>query len=122
MWESLHRELIYLWYYTDIQVRQIFWYWVLGVVVGSVVSVFVKARLHALCATVGARLSGVAGWVLGSLLGIASPLCMYGTIPICASFSQKGIKEDFLAAFMMSSMLLNPQLIMYSFALGEKVL
>lgn len=122
MWEALHRELVYLWYYTDLQVRQIFWYWVLGIVVGSVISVFVKSRLHAFCAWIGARLSGVAGWVLGSLLGIASPLCMYGTIPICASFSQKGIKEDFLAAFMMSSVLLNPQLILYSMALGAKAL
>ena len=122
MWEAIHRELVYLWYYTDVQLRQIFWYWVLGIVVGSVISVFVKSRLHAFCERIGARLSGVAGWVLGSLLGIASPLCMYGTIPICASFSQKGIKEDFLASFMMSSMLLNPQLIMYSMALGWKVL
>ncbi len=122
MWESLQRELVYLWYYTDLQVRQLFWYWVLGMVVGSVISVFVKARLHAFCAWAGRRLAGVSGWVLGSLLGIASPLCMYGTIPICASFSQKGIKEDFLASFMMSSMLLNPQLILYSMALGGKVL
>ncbi|MBD5394000.1 MAG: permease [Lachnospiraceae bacterium] len=62
-------------------------------------------------------------WVLGlipaSLLGIASPLCMYGTIPIAASFSQKGMKDDMLAAFMMSSILLNPQLLIYSAALGS---
>ena len=47
---------------------------------------------------------------------------MYGTIPICAAFSRKGIRDDFLAAFMMSSVLLNPQLIIYSAALGGKVL
>lgn len=43
---------------------------------------------------------------------------MYGTIPIAASFSQKGMKDDLLAAFMMSSILLNPQLLTYSTALG----
>jgi len=53
-----------------------------------------------------------------SVLGIASPLCMYGTIPIAASFSEKGMRDDWLAAFMMSSILLNPQLIIYSAALG----
>ena len=47
---------------------------------------------------------------------------MYGTIPICAAFSRKGIKDDFLAAFMMSSILLNPQLIIYSTALGGALL
>ncbi|MDE6319746.1 MAG: permease, partial [Lachnospiraceae bacterium] len=39
--------------------------------------------------------------------------------PIAASFSQKGMKDDMLAAFMMSSILLNPQLLIYSAALGS---
>lgn len=43
---------------------------------------------------------------------------MYGTIPIAASFSKSGMKDSWLAAFMMSSILLNPQLIIYSAALG----
>lgn len=45
-------------------------------------------------------------------------VCMYGTIPLAASFSKIGMKDDLLAAFMMSSILLNPQLIIYSAALG----
>jgi uncharacterized membrane protein YraQ (UPF0718 family) len=44
---------------------------------------------------------------------------MYGTIPIAASFSQKGMRDDWLAAFVMSSILLNPQLLFYSAALGS---
>lgn len=118
MWESLQREAIYFWYYLDIQVRRIFWYWLLGMVIGSAVSVFAKDSIHQLCDRMGRRLSGPFGWMAASALGIASPLCMYGTIPICASFSQKGLKDDFLASFMMSSILLNPQLILYSMALG----
>ncbi len=47
---------------------------------------------------------------------------MYGTIPIAASFSRHGMRDDWLAAFMMSSVLLNPQLIMYSTALGAVAL
>ena len=43
---------------------------------------------------------------------------MYGTIPIAASFSRHGMRHDWLAAFMMSSVLLNPQLLFYSTALG----
>ena len=120
--EILQREAIYLWYYADLQFRQIFWYWVLGMAMGSLVSVFAKEGIHRLCASLGQRLTGPVGWIAASVLGIASPLCMYGTIPLCASFSQKGLKEDFLAAFMMSSILLNPQLIIYSAALGRTVL
>jgi uncharacterized membrane protein YraQ (UPF0718 family) len=47
---------------------------------------------------------------------------MYGTIPIAASFAEKGMEEDWIAAFMMSSILLNPQLLFYSAALGPAAL
>lgn len=115
----IQRELIYLWYYFDIQLRQIFWYWVLGMVIGSVISVFLKDKIHHAIKRVGHKMSGILGIIIASALGVASPLCMYGTIPIAASFSKSGIKDDFLAAFMMSSILLNPQLIIYSAALGK---
>jgi len=62
---------------------------------------------------------GLLGLIPASLIGIVSPLCMYGTIPIAASFAEKGMEEDWLAAFMMGSILLNPQLIFYSVALGK---
>lgn len=122
MLEIVRREAIYLWYYFDLQLRQIFGYWVVGIVIGSCVSVFAKNWIHSAAEWVGKRVPGIFGLVFASALGIASPLCMYGTIPICAAFSRKGIKDDFLAAFMMSSILLNPQLIIYSTALGSALL
>lgn len=122
MFETLHREAVYLWYYFDLQLRQIFWYWVWGIIIGSSVSVFAKGFIHRLAARLGHSLPGFLGLVLASVLGIASPLCMYGTIPICAAFSRQGIKDDFLASFMMGSILLNPQLIIYSTALGPPML
>lgn len=122
MLEIIQREAVYLWYYFDIQFSQIFWYWVLGMVLGSAVSVFLKDRIHSTFRSLGEKRLGIFGIVIASILGIASPLCMYGTIPIAASFSKSGIKDDWLAAFMMSSILLNPQLIIYSAALGQVAL
>ena len=122
MWEPLQREATYLWYYFDLQFRQIFGYWVVGIIIGSCISVFAKDWIHKAAEWVGRRVPGFVGLIFASALGIASPLCMYGTIPICAAFSRKGIKDDFLAAFMMSSILLNPQLIIYSTALGGALL
>ncbi len=122
MADILRREAIYLWYYFDIQLRQIFWYWVLGMVIGSLVAVFLKDRVHDTFRSLGDRKLGVLGIAAASALGIAAPLCMYGTIPIAASFSRSGIRDDWLAAFMMSSVLLNPQLIIYSAALGPAAL
>ncbi len=91
-------------------------------VLGSVVSVFFKDYIHNIFRSMGEKKLGIVGIFAASALGIASPLCMYGTIPIAASFSKGGMKDDWLAAFMMSSILLNPQLIIYSAALGKAAL
>lgn len=118
MVDIIRREWVYFWYYFSIQFGQIFRYWVLGMVLGSVISVFLKERIHRVFRLLGEKKLGIVGIFAASALGIASPLCMYGTIPIAASFSKSGMKDDWLAAFMMSSILLNPQLIIYSAALG----
>ena len=118
MIELIKREAVYLWYYFDLQLRQILPYFLLGIILGSVISVFVKDHIHGLFRSLGNKKLGVLGVIPASILGIASPLCMYGTIPLAASFSKSGIRDDWLAAFMMSSILLNPQLILYSTALG----
>lgn len=47
MFNILHREMVYLWYYFTVQLDQIFWYWVLGMMIGSAISVFLKDRIHA---------------------------------------------------------------------------
>jgi len=122
MIDVLQREAIYLWYFFSIQFGQIFWYWAIGILIGSIISVFGKDRIHQVVESLRNKKLGVLGVIPACAVGIASPLCMYGTIPIAASFSQKGIKDDWLAAFMMGSILLNPQLIIYSAALGPRVL
>jgi uncharacterized membrane protein YraQ (UPF0718 family) len=122
MFETLQRHLIYFWYYFSIQFQQIFWYWLIGMAIGSLVSVFGKEKINSMFAALRDKKLGVLGVIPASLLGIASPLCMYGTIPIAASFSEKGMEEDWLAAFMMSSVLLNPQILFYSAALGMPML
>ena len=105
-----------------VQLEQILPHWILGMLLGSAVSVFLKNHIHNAFRSMQGKKLGVFGIVCASALGIASPLCMYGTIPIAASFSRSGIKDDWLAAFMMSSVLLNPQLIIYSAALGNLAL
>lgn len=120
--EFLQRELVYVWYYVTVQAGQLFPYWALGTVLGSAISVFGKEGIHALVMRIRDRPLGLLGVIPASLIGIASPLCMYGTVPVAASFSEKGVGDDWIAAFMMSSILLNPQLVMYSAALGREAL
>jgi len=134
MTEIIQREFIYIWYYFSIQFEQIFWYWAFGMALGSLISVFLKDKIHAMVAVLRDKKIGIIGIIPASLLGIASPLCMYGTIPIAASFANAaatapgtvpGAAKSFqavLAAFMMSSILLNPQLLFYTAALGAPAL
>ena len=72
----LRRESIYLWYYFDLQLRQILPYWALGMVLGSVISVFGKQKIHSLFASIQDKRMGALGVIPASILGIASPLCM----------------------------------------------
>ncbi|MBQ7065088.1 MAG: permease [Firmicutes bacterium] len=122
LWTIICREIVYIWYYFELQLGQIFLYWIIGMAIGSLVSVFAKDRIHKLFAGMQKKKWGLLGIIPACLLGIASPLCMYGTIPIAASFRKQGMREDWLAAFMMASVLLNPQLIIYSAALGPAAL
>ena len=61
MLELIHREAVYLWYYFSLQLRQIFGYWVLGMVLGSVISVFVKDHIHGLFRSMQGKRLGVLG-------------------------------------------------------------
>ncbi|MBQ4430861.1 MAG: permease [Synergistaceae bacterium] len=122
MTSILRREFVYLWYYFTLQLEQIYAYWLAGMAIGSFVSVFGKKKIHSLFSSMSGRRWSLFGIVPACILGIASPLCMYGTIPIAASFSEKGMREDWLASFMTASILLNPQLIVYSSALGTTAL
>lgn len=118
--DIVKQELIYIWYYFSVQFEQIFGYWLSGMLIGSYVSVFAKGTIHETVKKLQTKRNGGLGIVAAGILGVASPLCMYGTIPLAASFSRLGIKDDILAAFMMSSVLLNPQLLIYSTILGKE--
>ena len=120
--DVIRREFVYISYFFSVQFRQIAFYWIFGMLVGSLVSVFAKDAIHNCFEKLKDKKWGVWGGIPASLLGIASSLCMYGTIPIAASFSRHGMRHDWVAAFMMSSVLLNPQLLFYSTALGATAL
>ncbi len=122
MVDLFRRELVYIVYYLSLQVQLIALYWGLGILIGSLVSVFVKNRIQQVFLRLQNKQLGVFGLVPAAFLGVLSPLCLFGTIPVAASFSNKGMRHDWLAAFMMSSVLLNPQLLIYSAVLGTQML
>ena len=100
MLDALHREFVYIWYYFTVQLEQIFGYWVLGMVIGSAVSVFAKDSIHNAFRALRGKRIGILGIAAASALGIASPLCMYGTIPLLQQWLLDGMSVGSAASFM----------------------
>jgi uncharacterized membrane protein YraQ (UPF0718 family) len=103
----------------------LFWqitpFWIIGLAIGSVISVFCKETISNAAEKLNHKKWGVLGVVPAALLGVASPLCMYGTIPVVAALARRNVPQDWLTSFMVCSILLNPQLCVYTFALGISI-
>jgi uncharacterized membrane protein YraQ (UPF0718 family) len=103
----------------------LFWqiapFWIVGLVIGSVISVFCKETISNVAEKLNHKKWGVFGVVPAALLGVASPLCMYGTIPVVAALARRNVPQDWLTSFMVCSILLNPQLCVYTLALGVPI-
>jgi len=99
--------------------KQISPYWISGLIAGSLVSVFLSDKITGKMAALSAGKFWLLPLGAASLLGIISPLCMYGTVPVIAALGKKGAPQHLLASFMVSSILLNPNIFILSFALGS---
>jgi hypothetical protein len=93
-------------------------YWIAGVAIGSLIQVFFSPRMAQAASRIGRGRLGLQKTALAAGLGAASPICMYGTVPLIASLARKGVPQHLLAAFMASSVLINPNLFVFSLALG----
>ncbi len=82
------------------------WYFVvIGIVIGSLISVFVPTqKLSEACN----RKGGIPSIVLASLLGVISPLGSYAVIPIFAVMLSTGVPIAPVMSFLVASPLINP--------------
>ena len=115
---DFYKEVNIIFYLVIFQFKAIFLYWFAGVVAGSAASVFAAEKINSLIGRAGKRGYGLLAAIPAALLGTASPVCMYGTIPLIAVLGKKGVSQYLLVAFMVSSILINPNLFIFSFALG----
>ncbi|MCL2227276.1 MAG: permease [Oscillospiraceae bacterium] len=93
-------------------------YWAAGLVLGSLISVYLSQKITGRMLALSSR--GLGLWQIGvaAALGILSPLCMFGTVPVIAALGKKGLPGHLLVAFMISSILLNPNLLLMTAVLG----
>ena len=108
-----------LWRSISSQLLMIGPYWISGLIIGSLISVYLSDAI----AKKTADLTSNRVWVIfpAALLGAASPLCMFGTVPLIAVLGIKGVPQHVLASFMVSSVLLNPNLWLVTFVLGTRL-
>ena len=118
MYSRILYELTMLAYNIWFQLKQIAPYWALGLIAGSLVSVFLSEKITGKMAVLSTGRLWFFPVCIASFLGIVSPLCMYGTVPVMAALGKKQVPQHLLAAFMISSVLLNPNLFIMSFNLG----
>ena len=104
-----------------LQFQQIGPYWAFGLIAGSLVSVFLSERIAQKMITLASGTFWLIPLFIAAFLGIISPLCMYGTIPIIAALGKKGVPQHLLASFMISSILLNPNVFIFTFVLGVDI-
>lgn len=96
----------------------IFPYWTAGLIAGSVISVFASSKIRNMVSRISNKKHGFFSLAAAAVLGAASPICMYGTIPLIAALGKEKIPQHLLAAFMISSILINPNLFIFSLVLG----
>jgi len=114
-------ELYMLWRSVTAQFLLFLPYWASGLIAGSLVSVYLSERITAKMTRLNSGKGNFLPICAASALGIVSPLCMHGTVPVIAALGHKHVPQHQLAAFMVGSVLLNPNLFLLGFALGPEI-
>jgi len=91
---------------------------IVGVLLGEALRYTPAAKyLERIC-----RRTPIISLLASATLGIASPLCTYGTVPVVLELLRAGVPIAPLATFLATSSLMNPQLIMITWGgLGAKM-
>ncbi|MEJ2170640.1 MAG: permease, partial [Desulfobacterales bacterium] len=103
------------------QFRMIFPFWIAGLALSALIAAYAGNGIERAAERLRRGRHPLLLIIAGCFLGIASPLCMYGTIPFIAMLSRKGIPQEMLTGFMVSSILLNPTLLVMTLILGMKI-
>ena len=96
--DVLHREFVYIWYHFDVQLRQIFWYWVLGILLSALFQRYVPQDLMT-------ELFGgneAFGVLMAATIGVPLHACGGGTIPLLQSWLLDGMSMGSAGAFMIT--------------------
>ncbi len=98
MMEWLRREAIYLWYYLDIQLRQIAPYWALGILLTALYQIHIPSDF---VSGLFGKNEGF-GVLMAATIGVPLYMCGGGTIPLLQQWLVDGMSMGSAAAFMIT--------------------
>ena len=98
MIDWIRREAIYLWYYLDIQVRQIAPYWALGILLTALYQIHVPGKF---VSSLFGKNEGF-GVLMAATIGVPLYMCGGGTIPLLQQWLVDGMSMGSAAAFMIT--------------------
>lgn len=108
-------------YLLAVQIKQIVPFWILGMTIGAFISVYGEnAVLHFVRHVSKGRFL-IVKLIFAAVLGAISPITMFGMIPILMLLTQHRINQGILASFIVTSVLINPNVFIYSFVLGTHI-
>lgn len=104
-----------------LQAKAILPYWIAGLILGGLVSTFGSIRIEKLALKMSDGRHGTLKVFATSMLGIISPVTMHGMVPFLVMLGKNGVPQYLISSFVISSILLNPNLFIFSMTLGVKV-
>lgn len=108
-------ELIYF------QIRLITPYWIAGLITGALLSAFFKGALSSMARFLRKMKVPLFGAVLASFLGAFSPVTLHAAVPVILVAARMNVPEDILISFMIASVLINPNIVIFSLVLGGEI-
>ncbi|MCX7773539.1 MAG: permease [Clostridia bacterium] len=114
----IFEELSVLFIFFMQQFKILFPYWIIGLTLSAFLTAYGEKTIEKAAAGMGKGRFPLFYLLPACILGVVSPLCMYGTVPLIAMLARKGIPQSILVGFMISSILLNPTLFTMSLSLG----
>jgi len=117
-WSREAQDIAQLAYY---QFKLIGPYWVVGLSAGAWLSLDRKRIERVFSGRAFTAASPLLRLALAALAGALSPITLFGAIPVLAATGRSGAGPDILAAFIITSVIINPNVFIYSLALGPGV-
>jgi len=103
------------------QLKLILPFWLGGIILGGILSAYFSERIGNLMDKLKEYKHQYVAILLGSILGAISPITMHGMVPIVLLFYKQRMPQSILTSFIITSVLINPNVFFYSFALGVDI-